>query len=91
MEDLARRFAAAMTPERAAELAADLGLRVDVLARLPLLGYSPTGFHKDRGSEPCFTFPESNSDGKITGINCRYKDGHKAAIVGRPFVGVGAN
>src|SRR5262249_5562083 len=48
----ARVYAQALTPERAAELAAALGLPQAALAVLPLLG-----FHPDP-EEPCWTFPE---------------------------------
>jgi hypothetical protein len=81
MEALARRFAAGLTPERSAELADALGLRPDVLARLPLLGYSPAKLHKDHDG-PCWTMPEVNAAGKVTGIVCRYKDGRKPSLTG---------
>jgi hypothetical protein len=77
MDALARRHAHGLTPERAAELAEALGLRADVLARLPLLGYSHTD---PLGS--CWTFPEHDGAGRVIGLTRRYRDGAKVAITG---------
>ncbi len=82
MEANARRYAASLTPQLAADLDDALGLRADVLARLPLLGYSPKGFHDGYKDKPCWTMPETNPAGKITGIVCRYPDGVKKALTG---------
>jgi hypothetical protein len=58
-------------------LAQTLGLRVDVLARLPLLGYFATDPHGG-----CWTFTESNGAGNVVGITRRYRDGKKLAVAG---------
>jgi replicative DNA helicase len=78
----AQALAANLTAEHAAALAEALGLPESVLALLPGLGYSPRGLHMDRASEPCWTFPERDGAGRITGLVCRYKNGSKPALVG---------
>jgi hypothetical protein len=82
MEAVARRHAENLTEALARELADALGLRVDVLARLHLLGYSPRGFHEGYMDQPCWTMPECNPAGQITGLVCRYPDGKKKALAG---------
>jgi hypothetical protein len=82
MAALARKYASNLSPERSQELAEALGLRPDVLARLPLLGYSTRGHHTDRKDLPCWTMPEANPAGKVTGLVCRYQDGEKKAMTG---------
>jgi replicative DNA helicase len=82
MEAKARALAANLTPERSAELARVLGLPESALSALPLVGYSPTGFHRDRKGDCCWTFAEVNGEGKITGIVCRYADGSKPSMPG---------
>jgi DNA polymerase I-like protein with 3'-5' exonuclease and polymerase domains len=75
MEALARRHSTGLTPERAAELAQTLGLRVDILARFPLLGFCGTDPHG-----PCWTFAEANGGGRVIGVLRRYRDGKKLAV-----------
>jgi hypothetical protein len=82
MESLARKYAGNLTADHVAELAQLLGLRPDVLARLPLLGFSPRGLHQGREGDFCWTVPEANPAGNITGIVCRYRDGHKPSFTG---------
>jgi replicative DNA helicase len=78
----ARRLAAALTGARRAELAAVLGLPEAALAALPLVGFSPRGFHEGYLDKPCFTFPMCDAAGACTGISCRYPDGQKKTMPG---------
>jgi hypothetical protein len=55
------------------ELAASLGLPESVLATLSI-GYL--------AEEDCFTFPETDSTGKVVGINRRYRSGAKKIMFG---------
>jgi AAA domain len=82
MESRAKALAANLTADLAAELAEVLGLPESVISFLPNIGYSPTGFHKDRQPDACWTFPETNGAGRITGIVCRYADGSKPSMAG---------
>ena len=75
-------MAANRTAERAAELALVLGLPESALSLLPWIGYSPTSFHKEYKGKPCWTFPEVNGAGRITGLVCRYPDGSKPSMQG---------
>src|ERR1700730_11507291 len=77
MEALARRYTPGLTAERNAELAQALGLRLDVLDRLPLLGFFETD---PRG--PCWTMPEVDGAGRGVGVLRRYTDGRKLAVEG---------
>lgn len=78
----AKELHAALTPELAAELAAELGLPIHAIEQLGLVGYSPTGFHKDRRDQPCWVFPECDDLGHVVGLVCRYRDGKKMAMDG---------
>ena len=66
----ARTLAANATPDRRAKLAALLGLPVDALDVLPLLGFNP-----DDSVGPCFTFPEMDAAGNVIGLNRRWGHG----------------
>jgi hypothetical protein len=77
-EGLAKKYVANLTPERAAELAEALGLRPDVLSRLPLLGWLGTDPHG-----PCWTMPEVDGASRVVGLLRRFrKDGRKLAVEG---------
>jgi replicative DNA helicase len=76
-EVLARRHARNLTPELRRELADYLGLPEATLATFPLLGFDP----EDRKG-PCWTFPEVDAAGRVTGLNRRYRDGDKKAAPG---------
>jgi putative DNA primase/helicase len=82
VEAQARDFAAALTPDRRAELAQLLGLRADVFDRLPLVGWGAKGFHTGYLDQPCFTFAEQDGEGHVVGVVCRYGDGAKKAMLG---------
>jgi hypothetical protein len=79
---LARRLANALTEQRRAELAALLGLPQQALSLLPHIGFSPKGFHTCYTDQPCFTFPQQDAAGAITGIVCRYPDNSKKLMQG---------
>jgi replicative DNA helicase len=82
LEPLARRLAANMTDAHRAELALELGLPQAVLAALPLIGFSPRGYHDGYWERPCWTFPEVSATGALVGITCRYPDNKKMAMPG---------
>jgi len=73
----ARQLARNFTDAHRAELAFELGLPETALTTLPLIGYSPVGFHRGYEDQPCWTFPEVSAGGAIVGINCRYPDASK--------------
>jgi len=75
----AEGFAHNLTPDRANELAEALGLPVAVLSELPLLGFCANG---PFNGAPCWTFPEVDGAGNITGLTCRHRDGSKKAWPG---------
>lgn len=76
-QEEAAKFAANLDPSRRKKLAELLKLPVEALEAIPQLGYSST----DHGGR-CFMFPESDSGGKIIGINRRFRDGSKKALKG---------
>jgi hypothetical protein len=76
----AEGFTRQLTPDRAEDLAAALGLPVNVLAELRI-GYCDRGPHSEPGG-PCWTFPEAGATGRVIGLTCRYADGTKKAWPG---------
>jgi hypothetical protein len=78
----ARQLAEALTPEKRAALAALLGLPEHALSLLPLVGFSPKGFHEGYYDQSCFTFPQTDAAGALSGIVCRYTDGTKKLMSG---------
>jgi len=78
----AKELAGSFTASDRNELAVELGLPESVLSSMPLIGYSPTGFHKDYLDQPCWTFPEFSAGGAVAGITCRYPDGAKKRMPG---------
>jgi phage/plasmid primase-like uncharacterized protein len=82
MDSLARRLAANFTGAARAELAHELGVSEEAVAAVPLIGFSGSGFHKNRYDQPCWTFPETDAAGNVVGICCRYPDGEKKAMPG---------
>lgn len=72
----AKTFAANLDAPRRAKLAAHLGLPLDALDVLPLLGFSPDA------KGPYFTFPECDHAGMVIGLNRRFTDGLKKMIGG---------
>lgn len=74
---VAERFRANLTADRAAELAADLGLPTSALDALAV------GFNPDDAEGPAWTFPEVLGDGvTVCGVGRRFKDGRKKAMAG---------
>lgn len=71
--DLATQWAAALTEDRAQELAENLGLPVHALQALRL------GWDECRS---CWTFPETDATGKVQGAFCRWPDGRRAVLRG---------
>jgi hypothetical protein len=69
------KYAANANPARRAKLAASLGLPADALDVFPQFGFNPGDKH---GS--CFTFPETNSAGRVIGLLRRF--GKKVSIGG---------
>jgi hypothetical protein len=78
----ARELAGKFTCNHRAELAAELGLPESAILSLPLIGYSPTGFHEGYRDRPCWTFPEFSAGGAVAGITCRYPNGEKKVMRG---------
>jgi hypothetical protein len=76
----ATEFAAFLRPERRAALANMLGIPEATIMALPMVGYSPRGFHQERFESPCYTFSEVDGVGDIVGIVCRYADGAKPSL-----------
>lgn len=71
----AEHFAAALTPDRRAELASLIGLPADALAALPLLGWCE--------AEGCWTVPETDpATGRVSCLNRRFRDGTKKVMSG---------
>jgi putative DNA primase/helicase len=66
---LVRQFAANLTEERRAALAANLGLPLVAIDGLRDIGFNP-----DERLGPCWTFPERNPHGTPTGINRRWPE-----------------
>jgi phage/plasmid primase-like uncharacterized protein len=79
---LARHFAAALTASRLAQLARILGLPEQAISLLPLVGYSSRGHHPDYYGQDCFTFPQMDASGQVTGLCCRYPDNSKKLMAG---------
>jgi hypothetical protein len=73
----AARYAANMNADRRQTLAASLGLPVEALAAVPLLG-----FRQDDPAGPCFTFPETDAGGNVVGLNRRFEGGKKRMLAG---------
>jgi replicative DNA helicase len=71
---LAEQYAAALTPARNRDLAAALGLPVEAIDAVDLVGW--------KADEECWTFPEWNGAGAIVGISRRYSSGEKKAMQG---------
>jgi hypothetical protein len=70
----ARQCAAALTPERAAQLADHLGLPTDALKALPLIGWD-----EGRGA---WTFPETDPNGTVIGAFFRAPNGFRGVMCG---------
>ncbi|MGL6097037.1 MAG: hypothetical protein ACRC7O_14735, partial [Fimbriiglobus sp.] len=85
---LAERYAADLTPELQADLAGRLGLPVAALDALPLVGFLGTveagtvEGDDELPAGPCYTFPEIDARGRVTGLNRRFADGRKKLIYG---------
>jgi hypothetical protein len=79
---LARRLAGDLDGPRLEQLAMALSLPAAIVATVPHLGYSPTGFHEGYRDQPCWTFPEVDAAGRVCGLLCRYPDGKKKAMPG---------
>jgi hypothetical protein len=73
----ARQYAAALTPERRAELAGHLGLPEATLALVPL-GYLPN----DGYGSSCWTVPEVDGGGKVVGLVRLYDGGGEVPMSG---------
>ncbi len=84
----AEQYAKRLTPDLRAILAGKLGLPVEALDAIPLLGYfgeiKPGTFEGDDElpAGPCWTFPEHDAFGRVTGINRRFANGRKKAMYG---------
>jgi hypothetical protein len=74
-EALARKCAANLTPEDHEDLSESLGLPVEALDALPLLGARVEAF-----GERVWTFPERDGHGRIVGLSRRYRNGEKRAF-----------
>ena len=70
---LALGYEQELTPGVAKDLASILGLPLEVILRLGI-GYIER--------EACWTFSERDADGKVVGINRRYRDGSKRMMKG---------
>jgi hypothetical protein len=84
LEALASRYADNLTPELRRELAELLGLPESALAAL-CIGYQEQGPHVDDNHRPmgaCWVLPETDANGTIVGLTCRYRDGTKRACPG---------
>lgn len=73
---VASRCARAMTTAASNDLAAELGLPEDAA------GILAVGFDAKDKSGPCWTFPERDGQGKVVGVNRRFRDGTKRASPG---------
>jgi hypothetical protein len=82
MDAIARKLAGNFKDAHRREMAEELGLTEAAVAALPLIGYSPTGFHDGYQEQPCWTFPEVSAGGAVVGINCRYPNGEKRTMRG---------
>ncbi len=84
----AEQYAKRLTPELRAFLAGKLGLPVDALDAIPLLGYlgeiKPGTFEGDDElpTGHCWTFPEFDAFGRCTGINRRFSNNRKKVLFG---------
>jgi len=74
-----------LTPEWRAELAQTLGLPEAAITALRI-GFAECGPHRDPDTNEllgeCWTSAEVDADGRVIGINCRYRDGQKKAWTG---------
>lgn len=76
LEGKARQYAKALTPQGRAALADALGLPVEALAAVPLIGWA------DDGPRGAWSFPERDGAGKVVGIGLRKPDGGKLCVRG---------
>jgi hypothetical protein len=71
---LAKELAGNLTVELKERLAKSLGLPVEALKALPLIGWCPR--------QRCYTFPEVDPTGKVVGILLRWPSGRKRVMAG---------
>lgn len=73
-QTIAAGYAAALTPERKADLAAALSLPAEAIHGIDLVGWNE--------SEQCWTFPERDGSGAIIGIMRRFHNNEKKLMYG---------